>query len=62
MRTALTMLGIVIGVALVVALTAIGNSAKQEVVERIQTMGADLMTIARGAHNVQCKRLFRTGR
>jgi len=53
MRTALTMLGIVIGVASVVALMAIGNGAKQEVVERIQAMGADLMTIARGARNVR---------
>ena len=52
MRTALTMLGIIIGVAAVVALMAIGNGAKQEVVERIQAMGADLMTIARGARNV----------
>jgi macrolide transport system ATP-binding/permease protein len=53
MRTALTMLGIIIGVASVVALMAIGNGAKQEVVERIQAMGADLMTIARGAANVR---------
>jgi macrolide transport system ATP-binding/permease protein len=53
MRTALTMLGIIIGVAAVVALMAIGNGAKQEVVERIQAMGADLMTIARGARNVR---------
>jgi len=53
MRTALTMLGIIIGVAAVVALMAIGNGAKQEVVERIQAMGADLMTIARGQRNVR---------
>jgi len=48
MRTALTMLGIVIGVASVVALMAIGNGAKQDVLERIQAMGTDLMTIERG--------------
>ena len=53
MRTALTMLGIIIGVAAVVALMAIGNGAKQEVVERIQAMGADLMTVARGQRNVR---------
>ena len=52
LRTALTMLGIIIGVASVVALMAIGNGAKQDVVERIQAMGADLMTIGRGARNV----------
>jgi macrolide transport system ATP-binding/permease protein len=49
MRTALTMLGIIIGVASVVALMAIGNGAKQDVLERIQAMGTDLLTIRRGA-------------
>jgi len=48
MRTALTMLGIIIGVASVVALMAIGNGAKQDVLERIQAMGTDLLTIVRG--------------
>ncbi|HIJ88626.1 MAG TPA: MacB family efflux pump subunit [Desulfuromonadales bacterium] len=48
MRTALTMLGIIIGVASVVALMAIGNGAKQDVLERIQAMGTDLLTIRRG--------------
>ncbi len=48
MRTALTMLGIIIGVAAVVALMAIGNGAKQDVLERIQAMGTDLLTIERG--------------
>ena len=48
MRTSLTMLGIIIGVASVVALMAIGNGAKQDVLERIQTMGTDLLTIRRG--------------
>jgi macrolide transport system ATP-binding/permease protein len=53
MRTALTMLGIIIGVASVVALMAIGNGAKQDVIERIQAMGTDLMTVSRGARNVR---------
>ena len=48
MRTALTMLGIIIGVSSVVALMAIGNGAKQDVVERIQAMGTDLLTVMRG--------------
>jgi macrolide transport system ATP-binding/permease protein len=48
MRSALTMLGIIIGVASVVALMAIGNGAKQDVLERIQAMGTDLLTIMRG--------------
>ncbi len=53
MRTALTMLGIVIGVASVVALMAIGNGAKQDVLDRIQAMGTDLLTIERGPPNVR---------
>jgi macrolide transport system ATP-binding/permease protein len=48
LRTALTMLGIIIGVASVVALMAIGNGAKQDVLDRIQAMGTDLLTIRRG--------------
>jgi len=48
MRTALTMLGIIIGVASVVALMAIGNGAKQDVLDRIKAMGTDLLTIERG--------------
>ena len=48
LRAALTMLGIIIGVASVVALMAIGNGAKQDVLERIQAMGTDLLTIMRG--------------
>ena len=35
-------------VASVIALMAIGNGAKQDVVERIQAMGTDLLTIERG--------------
>ena len=52
MRTALTMLGIIIGVASVVALMAIGNGAKQDVLERIQAMGTDLLNVRRGPPNV----------
>ncbi len=53
LRTALTMLGIIIGVASVVALMAIGNGAKQDVIERIQAMGTDLLTVMRGPPNVR---------
>ncbi len=53
LRTALTMLGIIIGVASVVALMAIGNGAKQDVLDRIQAMGTDLLTIERGPRAVR---------
>jgi macrolide transport system ATP-binding/permease protein len=53
LRSALTMLGIVIGVASVIALMAIGNGAKEDVLERIQAMGTDLLTIERGPPNAR---------
>ena len=53
LRTALTMLGIIIGVASVVALMAIGNGAKQDVLDRIEAMGTDLLTIMRGPPNMR---------
>ncbi|WP_370467483.1 MacB family efflux pump subunit [Geminicoccus harenae] len=52
-RTALTLLGVVIGVASVVAMLAIGNGAKKEVLDRISAMGPDLMLIRPGARNVR---------
>ena len=48
LRTALTMLGIIIGVASVVAMLAIGSGARKQVLERIQAMGTDLLDIKRG--------------
>jgi macrolide transport system ATP-binding/permease protein len=51
MRTLLTLLGIIIGVASVVAMLAIGNGAKQQVLDRISAMGTDLLLIRPGAPN-----------
>ena len=48
-RSALTLLGVVIGVAAVVAMLAIGNGSKQDVIERIQSMGSDLLLVFPGA-------------
>jgi macrolide transport system ATP-binding/permease protein len=48
LRTALTMLGIIIGVASVVAMLAVGNGAQKDVLQRIQAMGTDLLDIKRG--------------
>jgi macrolide transport system ATP-binding/permease protein len=54
-RTILTLLGIVIGVSSVVAMLAIGEGAKQRVVDQIGSMGTNLLVIrpqfqnARGA-------------
>ena len=51
MRTMLTLLGIIIGVASVVALLAIGNGAKQQILSSISAMGTDLLLIRPGAPN-----------
>ncbi|HTO18297.1 MAG TPA: MacB family efflux pump subunit [Pseudomonas sp.] len=51
-RTVLTLLGIVIGVASVVAMLAVGNGARQQVVERISAMGTNLLTVRPGAPNM----------
>jgi macrolide transport system ATP-binding/permease protein len=52
-RTALTLLGVVIGVAAVVAMLAIGDGSKQQVLERISAMGTNLLVIRPGAPRVR---------
>ncbi len=47
-RTVLTLLGIVIGVASVIAMLAIGDGAKQIVLDRISAMGTNLLLIRPG--------------
>ena len=44
-RTALTLLGIVIGVGSVIAMLAVGDGAKQSVVDRISGMGTNLLLL-----------------
>ena len=44
-RTALTLLGIVIGVGSVIAMLAVGDGAKQTVVDRISGMGTNLLLV-----------------
>jgi putative ABC transport system permease protein len=48
LRTILTMLGIIIGVASVVALIAIGNGANASITERITSSGSNLLTVQPG--------------
>jgi putative ABC transport system permease protein len=45
MRSLLTMLGIVIGVAAVIAMVALGNGAKQAVNDRVQALGTTLLQV-----------------
>ncbi len=53
MRTLLTLLGIIIGVGSVVAMLAIGDGARKSVVDRISSMGANLLTVRPGAPNIR---------
>ena len=45
LRSALTVLGIVVGVAAVVCMVSVGAGAQAEVSERIRTLGANLLLI-----------------
>ena len=50
MRSALTMLGIVIGVAAVIAMIGVAQGANQQVQNQIASMGSNLLFIASGSH------------
>ena len=49
MRAALTMLGIFIGVAAVIAMVAVGNGARSSVQAQIQSLGTNLIIVLPGA-------------
>ena len=51
LRSALTMLGIVVGVAAVVCMVSVGAGAQAEVSEKIRTLGANLLLVMPGARN-----------
>ncbi len=48
LRSSLTMLGVIIGVAAVVVLVAIGTGAKQEVEAQVQGLGSNLLLVVPG--------------
>ncbi len=47
MRSALTMLGVIFGVAAVIAMVSIGEGAKQEALDQIKQMGIDVVHVKR---------------
>jgi putative ABC transport system permease protein len=49
MRSMLTMLGVIFGVAAVIAMVSIGEGAKQEALDQIRLMGTNVVHIKRGA-------------
>ena len=48
-RSLLTMLGIIIGVAAVIALVSIGNGVKQDIEDSISSLGSNLLVVLPGA-------------
>jgi macrolide transport system ATP-binding/permease protein len=53
LRTALTLLGIVIGVASVIAMLAVGEGGKQQVLSQITAMGTNLIMVRPGAPGIR---------
>jgi putative ABC transport system permease protein len=53
LRSFLAMLGIIIGVAAVVSILALGAGARSQVVQRISAMGTDLLVVRPGAQGVR---------
>jgi len=49
LRSFLTILGVVIGVAAVITLMSVGKGSTEQILANIQSMGSDLMTIRPGA-------------
>jgi macrolide transport system ATP-binding/permease protein len=52
-RTVLTLLGIIIGVAAVVAMLAVGEGSRQKVLDRISSFGTNLMLVRPGAAGIR---------
>ena len=52
-RTILTLLGVIIGVAAVIAMLAIGQGSKQSVLDRIASMGTNLLVVRPGAPGIR---------
>ena len=53
LRAALTMLGIIIGVGAVITMVALGSGAQKAVEDRIDALGANLLTVYAGQMNVR---------
>src|SRR5215831_8074018 len=57
MRSALTMLGIIIGVAAVIAMVAVGSGATERIQEQIQSIGSNLIIVLPGSLSTNGVRL-----
>lgn len=59
LRTALALLGIIVGVSAVIIMIAIGNGAEEEVVSKIEAMGTNLVIVNAGEIKTTAGRQFR---
>jgi putative ABC transport system permease protein len=57
LRSALTALGIIIGVAAVIVMMALGSGARASIESRIQSLGTNIITVTAGSANVGGVRL-----
>jgi putative ABC transport system permease protein len=62
LRTTLTALGIIIGVAAVIVMMALGNGARSSIESRIRTAGTNLIIVMPGSANVAGARTGQGGR
>ena len=53
LRSALTMLGVFIGVAALIAMVAVGQGANEAVQEQIESLGTNLLVVLPGATTAQ---------
>ena len=51
MRTLLTMLGLIIGVAAVITMVALGNGAQQQIEDQVSARGTNLIMVRAGNHS-----------
>jgi putative ABC transport system permease protein len=56
LRTGLMLLGVVVGVAAVVAMVAIGQGTRAEVLRKVESMGANLLTVSAGQLRFHARR------
>src|SRR5258706_14575417 len=61
LRTGLAMLGIVIGIASVIALISLGQATQQSIQNQIQNLGSNLLTIIPGAASTGAVRVAAGG-
>ena len=52
LRSALTSLGVIMGVAAVIVMMALGDGAKSSIEQRVSSLGTDVLTVSAGSANV----------